>query len=205
MSLDTREHRRAAAAAEDITADGLGAERPAKGKVYSGKAKRFAKGRTLRQLVVGLLLIVVSAGVTAVFTAGDDPKPVTPKSPVVTLNKIGPNVGLVEAVSGTASNLADGDAVYILVKPAGDAHFYPQRGPCPIANGQFTCERVQFGASGAAGRKGYEVVVIRANGAAQLALLDYAKALAKNPKTPGLTAIPTGATEVARQGVTRVR
>jgi hypothetical protein len=164
------------------------------GRLYGNKVK----DKTVRQLVIGLALVIVTAVCTWLLASPGSPQA------TVTMDKAGPNVGQFEAITGKAHDLADGDAVYVLVQAAGDSRFYPQHNPCPIANGQYKCDRVQFGGTGSAAHKAYAVIVVTANGIAQRALLDYERALAKNPRTPGLTAIPAGAKEMARQSVNRV-
>ena len=193
MSLDVRKETRQSTPPADEAAE-------RSGRIYTGKVKGFTRGKPLRQLLIGLALVLATAWATWLLVAPDAAKPLS-----VTLNQVGPDVGQTEPVTGTVQSLSAGDAVYVFVQAAGDTHFYPQRGPCVIASGQFTCDRVQFGPIGAAGKKAYEVVVILANGTAQQSIIDYQRALTKNPKIPGLTAIPAGAREMARQSVNRVR
>lgn len=107
-------------------------------------------------------------------------------------------------VGGHASNLPNGDVIWVVVRAADSpsATFSPNQ-DCPLDDsGNFQAIHVGVGESNDRGRV-YEILVVQANRAASAAMQDYVnQAIAAN-EFPGIPSLPTGSTVLKQQAYVR--
>src|SRR6266540_3283138 len=165
--------------------------------------KRAAQSLALG-VSVGLVIFGIGTGSFAVYQLGGETTTTTIPSPTVKITSLGPGQRVpieVSEVRGTSMGLRPGQEIWIVVVSA--ARYYPQDGPVVVApNGNWVSPPVFFGIDRDAGRTFY-VLAVLANSPAGKVFDHYIEVGNRTTNFPGISRLPTGASEYYRVVVIR--
>lgn len=120
----------------------------------------------------------------------------------ITSPKNGALVHIKETVAGTATNIPNGNKIWILVYPYQAHRYYPQSGKLILQNGKWSTP-VYIGVTNNVGDK-FDIIAVLANKQASDKFAAYIKHGIDTNDWPGMVGIPSGAKVYSKITVTRV-